>query len=274
MIIDTHTHLFAPDVERYPVDPEASYTPEVEGSVELLQQQMASAGVDRALTISPWPYRWDMSYVLDILPANRDWLAVGVLVDPFDPDGPDRLTGFVDRGVCGLRIQGRILDMEPLDQSATTPLWRRAAELGITLDVNASQEEYGAVANRARQFPELPIVLDHCGYVSTHLYPPEPCVEPVLRMADYPNVYAKLSFIGGASSQPYPCDDVHWMVRQIVDAFGPQRCIYGSNFPTPQYNATLSYPETLGLFFEAIDLSDIEREWILGRTAQQLWRWG
>ena len=48
---------------------------------------MDDSGVDRALTISPWPYRWNMGYVLDILPENRRWLAVAVLVDPFDAEG-------------------------------------------------------------------------------------------------------------------------------------------------------------------------------------------
>lgn len=274
MIIDTHTHLFAPDPVRYPVDPKASYRPETEGSVELLRRQMDEAGVDRAVTISPWPYRWDMSYVLDILPGNRDWLAVGVLVDPFDPAGPDLLSRYVrEHGVCGLRIQGRILDMGPVDDPATTPLWKRATDLGLTLDVNASQAEYPDVANRAREFPDMPIVLDHCGYVSAELSPPEPAVEPVLRMADHPNVYAKLSFVGAASARGYPCDDVHWMVRRIVDAFGPERCTWGSNFPTAQYNRTLSYAETARLFTEAIDLTPAEREWVLGRTALNLWQW-
>jgi predicted TIM-barrel fold metal-dependent hydrolase len=216
-----------------------------------------------------------MSYVLDILPANRDWLAVGVLVDPFDPAGPEQLRRYVeDHGVCGLRIQGRILGMDPVDQEATTPLWQQAADLGIALDINASQPEYDAVARRARQFPSLPIVLDHCGYVSPDLAPVEPQVEPVLRLAEQANVYAKLSFVGAASTRPYPCDDVHWMVRQIVDAFGAERCVYGSNFPTAQYNPTLSYSEATRLFSEAIELSDHEREWVLGRTASRLWRWG
>lgn len=51
--------------------------------MELLRQQMDDSGVDRALTISPWPYRWNMGYVLDILSENRRWLTVAVLVDPF-----------------------------------------------------------------------------------------------------------------------------------------------------------------------------------------------
>src|SRR5262249_14708996 len=88
-IVDAHTHLFAPDQERSPLaDPGASYRPETDGSVELLRRQMDAAGVDRALTISPWPYRWDMRYALDALADHRSWLAVAVLIDPRSPDGP------------------------------------------------------------------------------------------------------------------------------------------------------------------------------------------
>jgi predicted TIM-barrel fold metal-dependent hydrolase len=274
MIIDTHTHLFADDQAAYPIHPDAMYRPTTPGSAELLRTQMDEAGVDRVFTISPWPYQWDNSYALDALKKHRSWLAVGVLVDPHDPKGPDTLSDYVEKGVCGLRIQGKILGLDPLDDPRTTPLWSKAADLGITLDVNAAQNEYPQVANRAKEFREMPIVLDHCGYISEELAPAAPTVEPVLRMSEYPNVYAKLSFLGGASSGGYPCEDVHWMVREIIDAFGAERCIYGSNFPTKQYNTKLTYDETIRLFSEAVDLSDSEREWVIGRTAQKLWRWG
>jgi len=60
VIVDTHTHLFAPDPVRYPLaEPAAAYRPMVDGSVEVLKAQMDEAGVDRAVTISPWPYQWD-----------------------------------------------------------------------------------------------------------------------------------------------------------------------------------------------------------------------
>ncbi len=109
-----------------------------------------------------------------------------------------------DHGVCGLRIQGRIIEMDPVDQPATTPLWKKAADLGITLDVNVSQDEYDAVAWRAREFPDLRIVLDYCGYVSPNLYPPESTVDAVVRLADLSNVYTKLSILGAASGGGFP----------------------------------------------------------------------
>jgi L-fuconolactonase len=276
MIIDSHTHLFSADFARYPLaDSQSTYRPVTDGSVELLRAQMAEAGVDRALNISPGFYRWDASYALDILQKHRSWLAVGVLIDPRSPDGPQRLERYVkDFGVSGLRIHGRIYNLGPYDHPATTPLWAKAAELGLTLDACAALDEYPELARRAVEFPHLRIILDHCGYISPGIDPTEPNLGPVLQMARYPNVYAKLTFFGSASREGYPFADVQWMAREILDAFGPERCLYGSNFPTRQYNTKMSYKQTVQLFAEALALSDKERNWILGGTAAQLWRWG
>jgi len=276
MIVDSHTHLFAADPARYPLaDPTASYRPVTLGSVEFLREQMTEAGVDRAVTISPWPYRWDMSYVLDVLPANRTWLAVAVLVDPRSSEGPARLDRYVkEHGVSGLRIHGRTMNLGPYDDPATTPLWRKAADLGIALDACAALDEYPQLAKRAQEFPDLPIILDHCGYISPDLNPPEPNLEPVLALARFRNVYAKLTFYGPASRGNYPFADSHWMIRRVVDAFGADRSMYGSNFPTAQYNPKVTYQQTRELFADAVALSADERRWILGDTAATLWHWG
>jgi predicted TIM-barrel fold metal-dependent hydrolase len=276
MIIDAHTHLFSLDLDRYPLaDPNSAYRPVTDGTAERLRAQMDGAGVDRALNISPWFYGWDMSYALDALSHHRSWLAVGVLVDAHDPEAPRQLERYVrEHGVSGLRIQGSIFNLGRFDDPATTPLWSKAAEMGITVDANATLDEYPQVEQRAVQFPELRIVLDHCGYISGNLAPEQPNLAPVLAMARHPNVYAKLTFLAMPSRQEYPFADAHWMVREIVSAFGADRCLYGSNFPTVQYNSKMTYRQTVQLFSEAIDLTDEERVWILGGTAARLWHWG
>ena len=276
MIIDAHTHIFSSDMARYPLaDPTSSYRPVTEGSAKLLRAQMDEAGVDRAVTIPPWFYRWDPSYVLDVLAENRAWLAGAALVDPWNPNGPKHLEWLVnEHGFCGIRIQATISGLGAFDDPDTTPLWRKAADLGIPIDVNATFAEYPQVEKRAQQFPDTPILLDHCGYISSALAPTEPNVEPVVRMARFPNVYAKLSFASIASRQEYPFQDTFWRPRAIIDAFGAERCVYGSNFPTGQYNPKMSYPQTVQLFSEAMPLSEQERTQILGGTATKLWRWG
>ena len=96
---------------------------------------------------------------------------------------------------------------------------------------------------------------------------------PVAALARFPHVYAKLSFLGLASRDGYPFADAHWMVRAIVDAFGPERCLWGSNFPKAQYDPSCTYPQTVALFAEHLPLAPTERTWILGGTAATLWRW-
>lgn len=275
MVIDGHTHIVIEDTQRYPLaDPQASYRPTTNGSAALLKEQMLAAGVERALTITAGFYGWDNSSALDERKGNEDWLAVGVLVDPAGKDAPAELDRLVAAGACGLRIQRHLFYHKDLDDPISTPLWQRAAELDLTVDINASHPEYGAVEARVRQFPQTRFILDHCGYVSGALAPDENTTAPVRALARYPNVYAKLSFLPVASQQAFPFVDVHWMVREIVDAFGPQRCLFGSNFPTAQYSPQTSYAQTVELFADAIDLSAEERGWILGGTAAGLWRWG
>lgn len=56
------------------------------------------------------------------------------------------------------------------------------------------------------------------------------------------------------------------LLRAIIDAFGPERCLYGSNLPTAQYNPNITYRQ-------AVDPTADERRWILGQTAARLGRW-
>ena len=274
MIIDAHSHPVTMDCERYPLaDPDASYRPATDGSMSLLKKQMDAAGVDKAFTISAGFYGWDNSYAMDELQGREDWLAVGVLVDPASAAGPDDLERLVAAGAGGLRIQRHLFYHQALDDPVSTPLWSKAGELGLTVDINASQTEYGAVENRVRESPQTKFVLDHCGYVADTLSPDVNTVGPVLDLARYKNAYAKLTFLPSASDEEYPFRDVHWMVRELVDAFGPERCLFGSNFPQLMYSPQTSYAQTVGLFAEAIELSAEERAWIMGGTAEKLWRW-
>lgn len=274
MIIDTHSHPMTLDTERYPLaDPDASYRPTTDGSMDLLKVEMDKTGVVKAFTISAGFYGWDNSFAMDELAGREDWLGVGVLVDPASAEGPVELERLVGAGACGIRIQRHLFYHRSLDDPVSTPLWAKAGELGLTVDINASQSEYGAVENRLREFPETKFVLDHCGYVADTLSPEVNTVAPVVELARYKNAYAKLTFLPSASREAFPFGDVHWMVREVVDAFGPERCMFGSNFPQAMYSPQTSYAQTVELFAEAIELSDEERAWILGRTAATLWRW-
>ena len=275
MTIDAHTHLFSLDTARYPLaNPDSDYQPVLEGSATLLKQRLDEAGIDRALTITTGFYGWDNSYAMDQLKGNESWLAVGVLVDPASKEAPRALDSLVAQGACGLRIQRHLFYHQALDDSVSTPLWRKAADLDLTVDINATVEEYDSVRRRVQEFPDTRFVLDHCGYVSGALRPELNTVKPALDLARFPNVYAKITFLPLASETAYPFKDVHWMASELMNGFGAERCLFGTNYPAEQYSPNASMKNMAELFRNHLDMTVEQRRLVMGGTAARLWRWG
>jgi predicted TIM-barrel fold metal-dependent hydrolase len=51
----------------------------------------------------------------------------------------------------------------------------------------------------------------------------------MIALAKYSNVAVRLSGAPSCSNEPYPYRNIHKYIRQIFDAFGPQRCFWGTD---------------------------------------------
>lgn len=71
--------------------------------------------------------------------------------------------------------------------------------------------------------------------------------------------------------EEFPCRDMFDMVRQIINAYTPERCIWGSDFPTSLWIPKVTYQQHLEIFKEHLGFSDDEKAAILGETAMKLW---
>ncbi|GIS64326.1 MAG: hypothetical protein CM1200mP3_05740 [Chloroflexota bacterium] len=81
-----------------------------------------------------------------------------------------------------------------------------------------------------RDFPNLSVVLDHClslkygeDYDATYQRFPD--------LAQYPNVYAKLTFIPTGSAELFPFRDMHDACKRFIDAYSPGQMYMGFGFP-------------------------------------------
>ena len=93
-------------------------------------------------------------------------------------------------------------------------------------------------------------------------------MRPVLDLAKYPNVYVKL--IPHKEQEPFPYKDSHDAFKRIYDAFGPQRLMWGTNFPGVERETR--YGPALEMFHEHIDwLTEEDKRWVLGETAMGLY---
>ena len=270
MIIDTHLHVWSDDVERYPFA--EGRTQVGGGSVELLNQTMDEIGVDKAVIVQPIYYLFDNRYVADCLRRFPGRFAAIGLVDPKAPDAVDRLEKLVrEDGFGGLRIHSSRLD-HPSDWAAPDqdPLWRRSEELGTCFIVHGPAANLPHLEPIIGRFPEVPVVLDHIGGAPTDEEPPFPLLSHVLDLARFPKVYVKFTPQSHKSELPFPHADTFPAFRRIYDAFGPQRLMWGTNFPGVMKG--VGYGPALEMFRDHVDfLTDDDKAWLFHRTALQVW---
>ena len=126
------------------------------------------------------------------------------------------------------------------------------------------------VAPFAKKHEGLKIILDHCGLprqgAEAHMFP------KVLAMSEFENVslkwaYAPMRF----SAQPYPFLDARPRLEAALEAFGPRRLMWASDFTEQADHHT--WAEDLFSLRDWMGLSEGDQEWILGRTARETLDW-
>ena len=272
-ITDTHAHLYSPDESRYPMIPNPLRPPAGAGTIEHLRREMAAAGVQRVVAVQvSTAYRWENRLLADAVRENAAWMAGVCTLDPENPDSPNLLRGLIGtRGVRGMRSLPTSGPTPTLDHPGVHALWTTAAELGIPLIVNIGVDLADGLDQMLRHYPDLPVVLDHGMYPSGRDGLGGPVMPRLLRLADRPNLYVKLSWLVSGSDREYPFEDTHAQLRAAVAAFGPERCVWGSAFPCELWAPKATYAQHLALFREALGLTPAEQETILSTTPGRLW---
>ena len=269
-IIDTHAHIYSPDEERYPAIENPLRPPKGKGSLEDLREESRANGVDAVCAIQTSTfYRFDNRYILDSSKANPDWVAGVCTLNPDDPKSPSLLARYVrEYGVRGMRsIPARSRE---LDHPGVRALWRTALDVGIVINVLIGPDLAGHADRLLGQFPKLRVVLDHC--LNPKAGPNlDSTIQKVLYLSRHRNLHAKLTFIPTGSSTGFPCADMHRACVRVIEAFGPDRCVWGSDYPSGLWTPRVSYAEHLKIFTDVLPLSGSARTGILGGTSRRLW---
>jgi predicted TIM-barrel fold metal-dependent hydrolase len=123
--------------------------------------------------------------------------------------------------------------------------------LGLSLDLQLYPQQMTAAARLAARYPNLPIMVNHTGL------PEDRSVEGRQRwrgglraMAAQPNVALKISAFG-VCDPGWTEEGIRPLVREAIAIFGPDRCMFGSNFPVDRLFG--SYARTWDSFMAATD---------------------
>ncbi|HYG54549.1 MAG TPA: amidohydrolase family protein [Burkholderiales bacterium] len=113
--------------------------------------------------------------------------------------------------------------------------WRSGYALlerhGMHFELQTAFSELYDAASLATDFPRIPIVINHAGVPGNRR--PETLKAWAAAMgavAACPNVFVKVSGIGIAG-QAWRVEDNAPVVQKLLSLFGPERCIFGSNYP-------------------------------------------
>ncbi|GAA2856830.1 amidohydrolase family protein [Streptosporangium fragile] len=167
----------------------------------------------------------------------------------------------------GMRLGGASWDATPPSARAVVPV---LAELGVALELNLQHAAVQAAAEVAARHPALTVIIDHLGNpANLGTAGPGEWREQVRRAARVPNVILKIS---GLLTQQHgvPEEQVADLVAYAVEAFGPDRCVVGSDWPICLPRG--SRAESLRLSRRGLSrLSDAERLRVLRTTAERVY---
>lgn len=278
MIIDTHVHVWEIDPPKYPIGPTApnwTSMPDEPGTADELLAEMDDHDVDWAVLVQTSWSTWDNGYIADSVERFPNRFIGHGLIDPQDPDNAAQARYWVqESGLAGFRFHPMYYpDEEILLTPQNGPLWEEIAALDVVIQFHLRAEQANQVAVLAKRYPHLRLILDHMGY--PQVSEPLRMYQPVVDLAQYDNVYFKLSDVAGHSKQAFPYTDVHPFIQQLLDAFGAARTVWGTGYPG-HHRVKHNWPtlaDELRLIREGLPfLSESEREGILGRTAMAIWK--
>jgi len=270
LVIDCHAHLYSENESKYPTIADPYRPPTGEGTVAHLRREMAAAGVRFATAVQTSTfYRWDNRFIADSAAANRDAFVGVCTLNPNDHQSPAVLRQYFRQfNVRGLRSipakSGR------LDDPGVDGLWATAEELGIVVNVLVNRDKRRELVTLAQRHPTLPVVIDHCLNLNAGREQ-NAILSDMLALARVPNLHAKLSFVSTGSAEAFPFRDMHASCHAIIKAYGPERCVWGSDFPCKLWCPKATYEQHLRVFTHELGLATESRRHILGETARRLY---
>ncbi|MEU8301286.1 amidohydrolase family protein [Micromonospora sp. NPDC048909] len=278
MRVDAHQHYWDPARYSYPwmvgevMDPvRRAFMPD-----DLLPS-LRTANIDGTVLVQTLSSVHETLEFLELAAATDSVHGVVGWVDLTSPTVGDDLDALLEgpfgRWLVGIRHQ--VHDESDPDWLGRDDVRRGLAAVqrrGLTYDLLVRARELPAATDTVRQFPELQFVLDHIAKPRIVDGQDDPWMRRMPALAAEPNVSVKLSgMVTEADWASWTPDDLRPFVDHVVGWFGPDRLMFGSDWPVCLLAGT--YEEVVGgLTATLMPTSPNEIAQIFGGNAQRVYR--
>jgi L-fuconolactonase len=277
LVVDAHHHFWDPSRASYPWMTDDLAAIRRRFGPEDLRPLLEGAGVDRTILVQARSSLDETRELLAIAAATDFVAGVVGWVDLIAPDVVERIAE-LRSGPGGDKLVG--IRHQVHDEPDPAWLGRRdvrhglaaLSDAGLVYDMLVRTRELPAALAVARDLGDLRLVIDHLAKPPIRDGWSDEWARRVAPLARLPNVHCKLSgLVTEADWNEWRVEDLAPYIRQGLDWFGPERCLFGSDWPVCLLAS--SYKGVLDACRHGAGaLSAADREWVFGASAVRCYR--
>ena len=272
--VDAHVHVWTPDTEKYPIAADfrkeqmqpPSFTPEE------LFAHCKPVGVSKIVLIQMSFYGFDNSYMLDMMKKHPGVFGGVAVIDENATGIKDTMLDLARQGVRGFRLRSTKAKAEAWpDSPGMVEMWKTGAEHDLSMCLLADPDSLPAALAMCQKFPDTPVVIDHFARIGVSGKIEAEEVASLVKFANQENVRVKTSAFYALGKKAPPYEDLGPMIRQMRDSFGAERLMWASDCPYQVVDGH-NYADSIALIRDRLDfLSDEEKNWMLKKTAEEVY---
>jgi predicted TIM-barrel fold metal-dependent hydrolase len=275
MIVDSQVHFWKANTPDWPWVPGATPQLPEPFTIERALPLMNEAGVDRVVIVPP-TLNDRNDYALEAHRRYPDRFGVMGRIPLQDPKSAALLPRWREQpGMLGCRVTFNTpATLKWLSDGTADWFWPAAEKAGLPVMFLAFGE-MPRFAPIAQRHPGLQLIIDHMGVNNAMAKEGRMSqgIGDAVALARYPNVSIKMSNLVNVSLEPYPFRDLTPHLKRVFDAYGPQRCYWGTDLTNTQFTR-VSYRQRITHFTEELPfLSESDKDWVMGRAIMQRLRW-
>lgn len=274
VIVDSHHHFWDLGRLDYPWMPPGDRVLTRNYLPSDLAPQLERSGVSATVLVQATHSPEEAGFLLDLAESTDFVAGVVAWVDLTSPDVGETLDELQRRPrLVGVRHQ---VHDEPDDawlaRSDVVRGLKELARRGLAYDLLLRPQHLKYVPPLVEQVPDLRLVVDHVAKPLIASGTMEPWATDMAAVAAIPDVYCKLSgMVTEADHSDWSVEDLEPYVAHVVDQFGFERLMWGSDWPVCLLAA--SYDQVLRAAVDAVGpMSDEQRAGLMGRNAVEFYR--
>ena len=242
---------------------------------EHLAPHLDTHGLDGSIVVQAAPTLEETEYILSLADEFPSILGVVGWLDLFDPRHREHYERFRHHPkFVGFRIMIQEMpDANRILEPGFVKALRGYAEEGVPVDLLVRSSQLEPTLQLLRQVPELRAVIDHIAKPGIHAGILDPWRDQMRELAGFPHVYCKLSgMVTEADHRRWRPEQFAPYVRHAAEAFGPDRVMFGSDWPVCLMAA--GYDEVMEVLLQALPdtWGEAERTKLCGENAKEFYR--